>query len=955
MALHRVEVLGPSGVGKSTILKTMRRHQESVSGATWLFPEDLVEPLKSLREGTTAGQRLRRAVDEKLPDAFTRTCFKILGESAMCASQKFSAAAILRRSCEDFHDISSIEDRGFLIHDELLLHRAFSLLPGSHDLERDASEFFSTVPTPPHALILKADAEVILQRVMSRRSLPNCYRFLDHGKLIEEIQRLLTAGDIAEDILRRRGVGVHVIDANGPVEEVGRRIIGLLSTFRSHAKPASAELMQRLLGVSGSFRKKNGRHELKSQGLAYCSFHTAELSIPVELAQRNAGRRLARFDLVRSQVESRSVLDLGCNSGAMLFQLSNLGIKSGLGIEYDQDKVDLARDIAELSELRHLEFRQADIDRLDVAGLGKFDIVLALAVEAHVMEPDKLLQLLADVTRGTLYFEGNGGCDIRAIAKKLLELGFAGVEQLGVCDDDARPSNNNRPLLKAWKAASLVTSTSSEGASRAELNIESYGPLGMDREIASSFPKLRFARGFYLGTRRWSAAPDHWRQRPFAGGWLAVDARVPLQVAASPSMQVALIGRAYDLEARTSDGGLLVRALAEARLHSPEAMQGVVDRLSGRFLIVDVVGGQVRVQQDAAGMRTAFYLNRDDDWLVASHAKLLAEVAGDLEPSVFGDYWASGANPLYGAYGYPGRATEFRDVYALTPNTVLSVRQGTLERIFPIGPAGNMGVEEAGDWIAAAIHDQLVDLADKDQLVMSLTSGLDSRVTLAAAGREVAKSAKFFTYSPATRQSDIDVAVEIAREHGLDHQLFDLSEFRDFPSEFPTALRMNSPRRHVHSAAFAYLQRFNQGDLHVRSNHYEIGRAFYLKHRPRKISRSLETLAKRLMEKGGEPSPATVAAFEDWAGATGFPMDSEYLPQDLFYWEHRMSRWCAPNLCESDVAFDTWAVVNSRNIYKVMLAVNFDDRVDGSPYHHIIRSRWPGLLKQPINGVMVKG
>lgn len=953
MTLRRVEILGPSGVGKSTILKRVSQSRELLAGGKWMFPDDLVEPLTRLREGTTAGQRLRRAVDEGIPAAFTRTCFRIIADSGMRPSQKFSAAAILRRSCEDFHDISRIEDAGVLVHDELLLHRAFSLLPGSHDVVRDAKAFFDNVPIPQHAIILKADAEVILKRVQGRRTLPNCYEFGDERQLVDVIAGLLDACDIAAEILAQRGVDVHIVDANNTAAETGRDIIRLLNSCSKSVAPDHAELMDRLLGVSGSFRKKDGRHELKTQGVAYCSFHTAALSVPSELAQRDAVRRLARFDLVRSSAEGRTVLDLGCNSGAMLLELSNLGIMSGLGIEYDQDKVDLARDIAELSQLEHLEFRQADIDLLDASSLGTFDIVLALAVEAHVMSPDKLLQLLAAVTRGTLYFEGNGGCDIRGIADRLLELGFSGVELLGVCDDDARPSNNNRPLLKAWKLECPSATALTASRSEVEFDLEVYAPAAMGREAASEFLKLRFARGFYVGSSKWQTAPDHWSQRSFAGGWLAVDRRVPLHIASSDSVQVALIGRAYDLETRTYDGGKVVRDLADARTQSHAAMQRVVDRLVGRFLVVDAFGAQVRVQQDAAGMRTAFYLNRNDAWFVASHAKLLAEVVGGLEASVFGDHWTVGANPLHGAYGYPGRATEFRDVYALTPNTVLNVREGSLERVFPMTAPGAMGAEAAGEWIADAIHGQLAALAGREQLIMSLTSGLDSRVTLAAAGPQIAKSAKFFTYSPATRQSDIEVAINLAREHGLDHELFDLTQFRNYSAEFPSALRINSPRRHVHGAAYAYLQSFNQTDLHIRSNHYEIGRAYYLKHRPKRVSRSIQTLSRRLMENGGEPSPDVIHAFEDWASATHFPLDADYLPQDLFYWEHRMSRWCAPNLCESDVAFDTWAVVNSRAIYKVMLDVAFEGRVEGTPYHHIIRSRWADLLKYPINGVAV--
>lgn len=451
MALQRIEVLGPSGVGKSTVLNAVMRKRAELRGGQWFFPDDLTPVLERIRKGTTAGERLCRAVDGGMPEPFFRTCFGILAGSQMQPSQRFSAIAMVRKSCEDLHELRMLGEEGFVVHDELLLHRAFSLLPGSREIKRDARDYFESVPAPGHAFILKADAEVIRDRVMGRSRRPNCYRLLADADLLGVIERLLTACDIAAEVLVGRGVGIHILDANRSPHEVGEQIVEILNSLHPAQRSGSDSLMDRLLEASGSFRKKEGRHHLKRQQVAYCSFSTPAVTVPAEMAQRNAVRRLARFDLGRSQVEGRSILDLGCNSGAMLFELSNRAPRSGLGIEYDQDKVELAREIASLSDLDRLEFRQSDIDALSEADLGQFDIVLALAIEAHVMDPDKLLRMIAAVTRHTLYFEGNGGCDVEGVAVRLLELGFSGVCHLGLCDDDSRPSNNNRPLLKAWK------------------------------------------------------------------------------------------------------------------------------------------------------------------------------------------------------------------------------------------------------------------------------------------------------------------------------------------------------------------------------------------------------------------------------------------------------------------------------------------------------------------------
>jgi SAM-dependent methyltransferase len=212
-----------------------------------------------------------------------------------------------------------------------------------------------------------------------------------------------------------------------------------------------ADLKDRLLDASRSFRKKEGRHELRTADVFYCSFRTPNFSVSRGESQRDAATRLARFGLTPGDLAGKRVLDLGANVGAMLFELSNHGPAFGLGIEYDAEKVALAQEIAALSGLTSLSFVQGDIDRLDAGDLGAFDIVLALAIEAHVLDADRLYRLLGEVTLDMLCFEGNGGCDVDLVRSKLGEAGFPSVEYLGFCDDDIVPRNNRRPVLVARK------------------------------------------------------------------------------------------------------------------------------------------------------------------------------------------------------------------------------------------------------------------------------------------------------------------------------------------------------------------------------------------------------------------------------------------------------------------------------------------------------------------------
>ncbi|MGP5191734.1 class I SAM-dependent methyltransferase [Vreelandella alkaliphila] len=217
--------------------------------------------------------------------------------------------------------------------------------------------------------------------------------------------------------------------------------------FKSFPLP----LLSQLSDSSRSFKKKNTRHTLKNQGLIYSSFSVGEYCVPRELAQRDAKTRIDQFGLMPCEWEGKRVLDLGCNNGAMLFHLTNYGIADGLGIEYDTDKVNVTQEINEFLGVDHLRFQQGDIDTLEAESIGTFDIVMALAIEAHVNNPERLFQLLGRVTERVLCFEGNSRCDIDATRKRLLACGFKQVEYKGFCIDDVVVENNKRPVLIAWK------------------------------------------------------------------------------------------------------------------------------------------------------------------------------------------------------------------------------------------------------------------------------------------------------------------------------------------------------------------------------------------------------------------------------------------------------------------------------------------------------------------------
>ena len=446
----RVELLDPSGVGKTTVLGIAQAERSSEHD--WMGPKDIDAYLKQVACSRDADTE-RQALNDPGIREFMEGSMEIVLSSAMPPAQRFTALQTLRNSCVTSTQLRHISQRRLLVHDELLLHRAFSLLPQAVDVERDATRYFLHVPVPDAAAIFVADPSVIISHTLDRRPLPNCYQGLDEQALHATVERLLRVCLVAEQTLRARGVTVAVIDNSGTPNESAIVLQDFITKIAEEhsVRDYAGDLKERLLSVSGSFQKKGGRHQLRTRNVYYCGFGIPGFDLERDRSQRDARARVARFGLNEKSVRRASVLDLGANVGAMLFQLSNFGICSGLGIEADEDKVRLAREVAEYAGLPHVRFEMGDIDLLDPQVLGLFDVVLALAVEKHVLDPDRLYWLLGRVTRRLLCFEGNSGCDVDYVRARLLAEGFDAVEYLGLCDDDILPENNRRPLLIAYK------------------------------------------------------------------------------------------------------------------------------------------------------------------------------------------------------------------------------------------------------------------------------------------------------------------------------------------------------------------------------------------------------------------------------------------------------------------------------------------------------------------------
>ncbi|WP_147375361.1 asparagine synthetase B family protein [Jiangella rhizosphaerae] len=487
----------------------------------------------------------------------------------------------------------------------------------------------------------------------------------------------------------------------------------------------------------------------------------------------------------------------------------------------------------------------------------------------------------------------------------------------------------------------------------APIEVHDHAPVSpTEIPVAEDSGHLLYARGFLLTSSPVTAPVDHWRRARLGAWYLAYDPRNALTVASTDDgVWVALIGLALDLNGLSADRSAVVRSLLTARRRGRLAYLAAIDDLVGRFVVIDGDGTATRLQTDATAMRSVFYASASLPRVVAGHAQLVAEVAGADRSGFAAGGWLTD----HGAYCLPGRATPYAGVAQLTPNTELELESREVHRVYPRTAPEPASVDETVDELRELLQGQVRELAARTPLMTSLTAGMDSRTTLAVT-RPVHESVRYFTYSlrygahvdNAGHALDLTTARTLAGGLRLDHQVVIVGGTVE-DEGLRRVMARNSQRIHNRGLAAAYLTDLPADRLHLRSNLFEIGRAYYRAQRRERPELTPETMAAILCKKNAT-DPDVVAEFAAFVADTGHTRFDGYDPYDLFYWEHRSGVWLSTVYLESDLAHDTYTVLNSRRIYGLLLGVPLESRIRGDVYLGLLRSMWPELLDWPVNG-----
>ncbi|MGB7409226.1 MAG: hypothetical protein WA908_12035, partial [Pontixanthobacter sp.] len=303
----------------------------------------------------------------------------------------------------------------------------------------------------------------------------------------------------------------------------------------------------------------------------------------------------------------------------------------------------------------------------------------------------------------------------------------------------------------------------------------------------------------------------------------------------------------------------------------------------------------------------------------------------------------------------PGNSSTYDQIRQLTANTYFSFEERRTRRFWP--EAENDRTPLPARELARLLSETMRLLSIRNDLLLSMTAGLDSRVALAAMGNTPALLYTFVSaeYGDKGMAADAEVARRLAWQKGFPHVtltapvLHDGFEEKLQDTREASLVNTSGARLEAFPDLYTAHKAVFHNKLHLRSNCAEIARGFY-----QKAGRSTKkpTIAALADCYGFQTdSDFTKSSIESFIDDAEFSSDrmSGYSFYDLFYWETRMSVWQANVILESDVAFETVVPLNNRKILAGLLAYPLEDRMAGSFFKEAIAELSPDLLSEPFN------
>lgn len=419
----------------------------------------------------------------------------------------------------------------------------------------------------------------------------------------------------------------------------------------------------------------------------------------------------------------------------------------------------------------------------------------------------------------------------------------------------------------------------------------------------------------------------------------------------SGARKLSLLGVLLDPDAPDEDDHRILTRLME-RFESLDALIAATGSLGGRWVIVAVHGKEAHLFNDAFGLRQVFYAKtRGGDVFAMSEAALGAKMLSLPVGRAAQTYMNSEVFRADPEYQWPTTATAFRGLKRLVPNHSLDLRHGVSRRFWPTAPLSKLTLDEGATRAGRLLRGLVRAAANRFDLAISVTCGIDSRVVLAAS-RDAIDRASFVTLRQCRmpdENPDIAIPAELLAKLGLEHEVVQARV--TMTPEFGHIFKASAFLAHDRYGpdAEAILERFDREKVALTGSGGEVARCAGRNLLPF-FDRKRASPAYLARSKLGGRSAFAERYFRKWLRDVGSGHDVNLM--DIFEWEQDCGSWLAATQLEFDMAWkDVITPFNCRDLMVAMLSVPSRYRKGLKPalFERIIQDLWPEILDAPVN------
>ena len=385
------------------------------------------------------------------------------------------------------------------------------------------------------------------------------------------------------------------------------------------------------------------------------------------------------------------------------------------------------------------------------------------------------------------------------------------------------------------------------------------------------------------------------------------------------------------------------------KLESIDHIARYISRIVGRYSIFILINGDGYVFHDPAGLRTVYYIISPGITVFGTQPLILSEFckleAGYKVELFFHSNYFKNADE----YWLPAGLSVYENVQQLVPNHYLRLITKKEVRYWPFEPLKKLSFDDTVDYLSRYLSDSVLNASKKIDLVLPLTSGLDSRILLASSKKcidNIICYTRIHKKNINKYHQYISIPSKILKSFGHKHNII-IADCSVTPTVEERYKLNNSTSRFQDSVTL-----FSSSTEIIRNKYVMYGNVSELIKIRKSDNNYLSLHDFDIIPNGWFEIGFVNLHLEKWYDtAVNIYEEFGLHPYELFYWEHRLGNWAARAYNENDLAFDVYTPFNSRDILSTAMMLDISQRElpEGKLHRAVINQLWPEIDKYPYN------